>query len=114
MQNACLKGRIPWDPERSSQFEGHPERARWRDLSRVFPYQADLGGGKTVRFEIMCQPADGARAGGSDRNEAHSIHVVLRQQVCQCMRSGIHMAGLRGPHKGVVKRRNAANDAFLG
>ncbi len=52
-QDACLKGRITWDPERSSQFEGHPEGA-WRcDLGRVFPYQADLGGGKTVRFEIM-------------------------------------------------------------
>jgi hypothetical protein len=46
----------------------------------MFPYQTDLGGGHTVLFKIMREPADGARAGGSDRDEAHGIHVVLRQQ----------------------------------
>ena len=76
----------------------------------MFPYQADLGGGHTVPFEIMREPANGARAGGSDRDEAYGIHLVLRQQACQLMGRGLHMAGLRGAHKGVVKRRDAAND----
>ena len=74
-----MKGRITWDPERPSQLEGYPEGAWWGDLDRVFPYQADLGGGQTVPFEIMRKPANGARAGGSDRDEAHGIHMVLRQ-----------------------------------
>ena len=76
-QNTSLKGRIAWRPQWSSQFEGHPEGAWWGDLRCVFPYQADLGGGKTVPFKIMRQPADGARAGGSNRDEAHGIHLIL-------------------------------------
>ena len=108
-----MKGRIAWRPERSSQFEGHPEGARWGDLDRMFPYQADLGSGKTVPFKIMCQPADGARAGWSNRDEAHGIHLVLRQQACQGMGCRLHLAGIRGAHKGVVKRRDAANDPLL-
>src|SRR5262249_58546038 len=70
-QDACLKGRITWCPQRSSQFEGDPEGAWWGNLDRMFSYQADLCRGQTVPFEIIREPADGARAGGSDRDEAH-------------------------------------------
>jgi hypothetical protein len=61
----------------------------------------------------MRKPADGARAGGSDRDEAYSIHMVLGQEACQGMCSGLHMAGISGTHKGIVKRRNTPNDTIL-
>src|SRR5205807_2455985 len=112
-QDTCLKGRVTWRPQWSSQFEGDPEGARWGDRGRMFPDQADLGGGKTVPFEIMRKPANGARTGGSDRDEAHGIHLVLRQQTCELMGRVLHMVRISGAHKGVVKRRDAANDAML-
>jgi hypothetical protein len=45
--------------------------------------------------------------------EDHSIHLVLRQQACQFMRRGRHMAGISRSHKGVVKRRDASNETIL-
>jgi hypothetical protein len=72
-----LKGRVAWYAERPSEFEGHPQGARWLDLGRMFPYQADLGRGQPVSFEIMRQPANGARTGGSDRHEQDGVHLVL-------------------------------------
>ena len=107
---AWLQGRSTWDPERPSEFEGHPEGAWWAALGRMVPSPTALGGGHTVPCKIMRQPADGARAGGSDRDEAHGIPLVLRQQACQLMGRGLHMAGLRGAHKGGVKRRDASQE----
>ena len=61
----------------------------------------------------MREPANGARAGRSDWDEAHGIHVVLPQQLRQGMGCGLHMTGLRGPHKGVVKGCDASDDPLL-
>jgi hypothetical protein len=78
----------------------------------MFPHQTDLCGRKAIPFKIMCQRADGARAGGSDGHEEHGIHLILRQQACQFMGGGFHIAGMSRTHQGVVKRRDTANDTI--
>lgn len=75
----------------------------------MFPHQADLCGRQPVAFEVMCQRADGARAGRSDGHEEHGIDLVLRQQAGQLMDGGRHGAGMRRTHEGVMKGRDTAN-----
>jgi hypothetical protein len=107
-----LKVRIARHPERSPPFKRHPQRTWGGNLRRMFPHQADLRGGKPIPFEIMCQRADGTRAGGSDGHEEHGIHLILRQQACQFMGGGFHIAGISRTHQGGVKRRDTANDTI--
>jgi hypothetical protein len=78
----------------------------------VFPDPTDLCRGKTILFEVMSQGADDARAGGSDRDEEHGIHLILPEQTCQSMRHSLHSTEMRRSNLGVLNRHHAANNTL--
>jgi hypothetical protein len=72
-----LEGCIARDTQGTTQLKRYPQGTRRFDGYGVFAYQADLRGRDAIGFEIMCQPAYGARTGGSNRYQENGIHLIL-------------------------------------
>ena len=64
-----LESGVIRDSKRTPELEGHPERPRWLDLLGVLADEADLRRGNALFFNVVGEPAYGARAGRSNRDQ---------------------------------------------
>ncbi len=64
-----LESGVIRDSKRTPELEGHPERPWWLDLLSVLADEADLRRGNALFFNVVCKPANGARAGRSNRDQ---------------------------------------------
>ena len=64
-----LESGVIRDSKRTPELEGDPERPRWLDLLGVLADEADLRRGNALFFNVVCKPANGARAGRSNRHQ---------------------------------------------
>ena len=80
LDDAALERRIVGCTQRAAELEGDPERTRRPDGLGVLAHQADAGGRDALPLEEMAQRADGARAGGSNRNEQGRVDAIRLQQ----------------------------------
>ena len=55
--------------EGSTQFKGYPQCTWWSHADDMLTHQRYDDGGETFVFQVMGQPAHGARTGGSHRGE---------------------------------------------
>ena len=92
--------------ELADQGKSDPERPGWLNLLGVLPDQADLGGGDAFILEIVREPAHGARAVWSDRDEQDTVDPVALEQHGQFSGFTFHRGGICRPHEGVVVLSN--------
>ena len=78
-EDAYLKSGVIWNPKGTTKFKGHPEGPRGLDHRSMFSDQTDLGRWNASGFQVMGQPAYGARTGWSNRHQQCRIHLVLRE-----------------------------------
>ena len=75
-QHAALEIRFVRRAERAAKFKWHRQRARWLDFLGMLADQTDLRCRDTLIFEIMCQPANGARTLRSNGAEDDNVDII--------------------------------------
>jgi hypothetical protein len=65
----------------------------------MFADQTDLNCGDAFFFQVMTEPANGARAGWSDRDQHCGVDVILPEQSGQTARCRFHDPGVGGAHE---------------
>ena len=78
-QDPGLEGRVAGPAERPAKRKTDPQGAGRFDNLGMFANQTDLGGGDSFLFQVVGQPADGARAVRSDRHEHDRIDRITVQ-----------------------------------
>ena len=97
-----MEWRVIGSAERAAQIEWHPQGARGSDLFGVEPYQAYLRRRDPGCFEVMCQPAHGARAQGSDGREQYRVDPVLFQQRREVLDRRRHLFRIGRAHERIM------------
>ena len=80
----------------------------------MFPDQRDLRRRNAFFFEIVCKPAHGARALGSDRDQRNRVDIVCLQNLCKITGDRLHHRRRCGPHEGEMTTGNRADHALFG
>lgn len=62
-------------------------------------------------FQVVCEPANCARAIGSDRHQQYGIDSVIFHDTGQASGGGLHLLGVGGSHKRIMVLGNASDRA---
>jgi hypothetical protein len=107
--DALLERRVARRPDRSTQFEWHPQRTRRPGILRLRPDQRDHDRCDALFLQIMPQRAHGARAERSNRRKNGRVDSIGFQPAGQLARVGLHLHRVGRTHERVVHRGDRAD-----
>ena len=112
MQNLALEIRGIRGTKWASKRKRYEQGARRPETLRMLADQTDLSRWNSLAFDVMCQPANGARTLRSNPCENHTADVIFLGPLGKIFGHGRLISGRCSTHKGIVVTGDRADGAI--
>ena len=99
--------------EGPTQFKGYPQCPWWAHADDMLTHQRDDDGGETFVFEVMGQPAHGARTGGSHRGENDRVDSKRQHRTTEFARLVFEFFRAGGAHERIMRVGGFTDNGLL-